>query len=114
MGIGSRENISFWDQKWLYDSTSLDNPWPNNSVVAKLKVSDLMIPNGKQWNLILISSLVGRDIAQKVFNTSLFEAVQEDKLIWKLEINGRFSACSAYWYYISEAIDTTHLSINER
>ncbi|XP_058783721.1 uncharacterized mitochondrial protein AtMg00310-like [Vicia villosa] len=112
--IGSGENISVWDHKWLYDSSSLVNPWPDNSFVAKLRVSDLMIPNSKHWNPTLISSLLGGDIAQKVFSTPLFDSVQVDKLYWQLERNGRFSVRSAYRYCINEAIDTSHLRIEER
>lgn len=98
----------------MYDSTSLVNPWPDNSVVAKLRVSDLMFPNGKQWDPILISSLVGGDIAQKVLNTPLFEAVQVDRLNWQLERNWRFFVRNVYQYCINEVIDTSHLRIVER
>ncbi|XP_058733805.1 uncharacterized protein LOC131605473 [Vicia villosa] len=90
------------------------NPWPHNLLVSNLKVSNLLIPNGKQWNHALVLSLVGEEIAQKVQNTSLFVPVRDDILHWRCEKDGKFSVRSAYRYCINEAIDTSHLRINER
>ncbi|XP_058776277.1 uncharacterized protein LOC131650592 [Vicia villosa] len=112
--IGSGENISVWDSFWLFDGTSLTNPWPNNLVVDNLKVSDLMSPNGKHWNQSVIHSLVGEEAAEKIQNTPLFTVVQNDSLFWKHESNGKFSVQSAYRYCINDAIDTSHLRISER
>ncbi|XP_058754336.1 uncharacterized protein LOC131627507 [Vicia villosa] len=109
--IGSEENILIWDPFWMFDGTSLTNPWPNNLVVDNLKVSDLMSPNGKHWNQSVIHSLVGDEAAEKIQNTLLFTAVQNDNLVWKHESNGKFSAQSAYRYLINDAIDTSHLRI---
>ncbi|XP_058747206.1 uncharacterized protein LOC131620218 [Vicia villosa] len=72
------------------------------------------MPNGKQWNHELVLSLVGEEVAQKVQNTPLFISVRDDKLHWRYEKDGKFSICSAYRYCINEAIDTSHLRINEK
>ncbi|XP_058756815.1 uncharacterized protein LOC131630038 [Vicia villosa] len=111
--IGTGERISVWDQNWLHDCSTVTNPWPDNPMVVNLKVSDLLSPTGKQWNLNLIHQLVGGGVAQKIVNTPLFEAVHEDRIVWNLENNDIFSVRSAYRYCINEAIDTSHLRINE-
>ncbi|XP_058760595.1 uncharacterized protein LOC131633933 [Vicia villosa] len=92
--VGSGESIPTWGQIWLHDSTSLMNPWPNNPVISRLKVSDLMQPNVKQWNTNLIYSLVGEGLAEIVLNTPLFGMVLEDKTVWKLERNGDYSVAN--------------------
>ncbi|XP_058783747.1 uncharacterized protein LOC131658475 [Vicia villosa] len=89
--IGSGDNIPVWGQNWLHDSSSLINPWPNNPVITRLKVADLMSPNSKSWSPDLILPLVGRDVANKILNTPLFEAVHADRMIWKLDGNGNYS-----------------------
>ncbi|XP_058779420.1 uncharacterized protein LOC131653326 [Vicia villosa] len=109
--VGSGESIPAWGQIWLHDSTSLMNPWPNNPMISRLKFSDLMQPNVKQWSTNLIYSLVGEGIAEIVLNTPLFGVVQEDKIVWKLERNGDYSVPSAYRFCINEAINTSHLRI---
>ncbi|XP_058742674.1 uncharacterized protein LOC131615213 [Vicia villosa] len=111
--IGTGGCISVWDQNWLYDSFVVTNLWPNNLMVANLKVSDLINPTCKQWKLNLIYPLVGGEVAQKIANTPLFEAVHEDRVFWNLEKNGIFSVRSAYRYCVNEAIDTSHLRINK-
>lgn len=39
----------------------------------------------------------------------LIVQVQQDKVIWKAERNGKYSVCSAYRLCIEELIDTSHL-----
>ncbi|XP_058758252.1 uncharacterized protein LOC131631477 [Vicia villosa] len=85
--IGTGECISVWDQNWLYDSSVVSNLWPDNPMVENLKVSDLINPTGKHWKLNLIYPLVGGEVAQKIVNTPLFEAVHADKMVWNLEKN---------------------------
>lgn len=81
--------------------------------MENLRVSDLMSTTGKYWNYNFIYALIGGGEATKVLNAPLFEVDHVDKLLWKLEKNGRFSMCSAYRYCIGDAIDTSHLMIDE-
>lgn len=49
----------------------------------------------------------------KALNTPFFEAIHEDKLVWRFKNNGRFLIRSAYRYCIKDIIDTSYLSISE-
>lgn len=62
----------------------------------------------------MIYTLIGEVEATKVLNTSLFEAIHEDTLVWRIQKNGRFLACNAYHYCIKDSIDTSHLRISEK
>src|ERR1051325_5609973 len=55
--IGSGTNILVWRHQWTFVNAKLDNLWPMNESVSSLKVSNLMFPNRKLWNLDLIQPL---------------------------------------------------------
>ncbi|XP_058784709.1 uncharacterized protein LOC131659551 [Vicia villosa] len=110
--IGSGEGISAWNQNWLHDNTSLISLWPNVPSVAKLKVADLMIANSK-WNYNLIVYLVGEVLIEKILKTPQFEAIQDKKIVWKFDMNGKYSVRNAYRLCIDKAINTSRLRIDE-
>jgi hypothetical protein len=67
-----------------------------NQAMADLKVSDLLVPNSKQWHTENIYLLFDNVSAQHICRTPLYASVQQDIPTWKLEKNGIYSVRSAY------------------
>ena len=63
----------------------------------------------KRWNEPVVQQVFSEDLASKILNTPLFEQVQHDRMIWKAKKNGRYSMRSAYWFYVTELVDLSHL-----
>ena len=63
----------------------------------------------KRWNEQVVRQVFSTDIADKILHTPLISQVDEDKIIWKAERNGRYSMHSAYRLCVSELVDSSHL-----
>ena len=64
--------------------------------MADLKVSDLLVPNYKQWHTENIYLLFDNVSAQHICRTPLFVSVQQDRPTWKLKKNGIYLVRNAY------------------
>ncbi|PNX72494.1 ribonuclease H [Trifolium pratense] len=66
------------------------------SNLHNMKVQQLMLPNQKQWDESKIASLFLEAEAKNIMAVPLLDAVAVDKIIWKEERNGVYSARSGY------------------
>ncbi|MCI10836.1 pentatricopeptide repeat-containing protein, partial [Trifolium medium] len=62
----------------------------------------------------LLEGLVNAEVAEKIQNTPLIEAVKEDKCGWKFERNGLYSVKSAYRFCLSANPNREQLGISGR
>jgi len=63
----------------------------------------------KRWNEQVVRQVFSTDIADKILHTPLISQVYEDKIIWKVERNGRYVMRSAYRLCVSELVNSSHL-----
>ncbi|XP_058742701.1 uncharacterized protein LOC131615247 [Vicia villosa] len=61
-----------------------------------LFVKDLMRPDVKQWDVVKVNRVFGREEAKTILSTPLVEDVVEDRLIWQEEQSGVYSVKSGY------------------
>ena len=87
----------------------IDGNIEGTQLIQNFAVNSLMEENGKKWNEPLIRHIFSHDIVAAILNTPLIFQVQQDKLIWKAERNGKYSVRSAYRLCVEELIDTSHL-----
>lgn len=68
-----------------------------------------MTPYTKSWNETVVRNVFSANLASKILNTPLINQVESDRLLWKVEKNGRYSVRSAYRLFIEDLIDSSHL-----
>jgi hypothetical protein len=73
---------------WIQSSPSQD--------VHNLRVSDLIIDEERVWDIDKIESLFSNEMVQAILDTPLFAEVQNDRIVWMLERNGRYTVKSGY------------------
>lgn len=61
------------------------------------RVANLKVQGVDKWDAELINSLVIEEDAQAIMAISWPPVVCEDKLIWKGNLEGKFSIKSCYW-----------------
>lgn len=66
--IETGTSISVWDPTWISSNYSIPQPSHMNPVLADVKVSDLFIPNSKQWHMENIYILFDGISAQHICN----------------------------------------------
>jgi len=107
--IGSGTTIPILDAPWLSNGESIDCNIAEGYHVRDFKDHNLMSEYGKVWNASLIRQVFSNDIAEAILNTPLFEQVQNDRLIWKVERNGCYTVRSTYRLCVEELVDVSHL-----
>jgi hypothetical protein len=86
--IRNGTNISLLNENWLCDASSLSVQDTKVSLMATLTVADVIMPDEKNWNLPLLSSMFEHNSVQKIIKTPLYDSVTEDKHIWHKEKDG--------------------------
>jgi hypothetical protein len=90
--------ISIWSTPWcegwnqIYDSLIIQ---PENYSYPS-QVKDLWIPGQKLWNEQLINTLFQEQMAQRIKNTPIINAEEEDCLCWKVTPTGKCNSKSSY------------------
>ncbi|KAM5553802.1 hypothetical protein ABKV19_025832 [Rosa sericea] len=93
--IGDGEMVDIWSDSWIPELPS-GKPSRNGIALADVtKVQDLIGASGI-WNASLIRSLFQVEEAEVILNIPLSSRAVSDRLVWKLERDGKFSVKSAY------------------
>ena len=108
-GIGSGASISILNEPWLSNGESIPRDIQGAHFVQNFTINNLMNLYDKRWNEQVVRQVFSTDIADKILHTPLISQVDEDKIIWKAERNGRYSMHSAYRLCVSELVDSSHL-----
>ena len=95
IGDGSRINIHH--DTWIPRQGSM-KPLGQTFVPGVTKVQDLMMPNGKVWNMNmnLVDEMFSPDDARDIKQIAIGGPSMEDYLAWNFNKNGQFSVRSAY------------------
>ncbi|XP_024630887.1 uncharacterized protein [Medicago truncatula] len=106
-------SIPIIDEPWLRNGTKLASNIANVHLLRNFGVDSLIHTHSKTWNVEVIHQVFDDASAASILQTSLFEQVTDDALIWKAERNGLYSVKSAYRLCVEELIDTAHLRRDE-
>ncbi|KAL4600689.1 hypothetical protein ACB092_11G216400 [Castanea dentata] len=88
--VGCGEAISIWNDAWL---PSLEHPQIRSNIVPGFedgKVSDLINPFTRQWDLNLVHGLLSPEEAVLVISIPLSGTPVEDKIIWPFTPSGNY------------------------
>jgi len=72
----------------------LDIPDFVSDDLINITVADLLIPHLRVWNIGAIQNLASNIDTKHIFQTPVFESVQNDKRIWNFESNDIYSVKS--------------------
>ena len=93
IGLGSSVNI--WHDPWIPFIPSFTPP-PPSSLPNHHLVSDLIIPETRQWNRALLHNLFDQDIASLIQKIHIPFSPIEDSIFWAINLSGKFSVKLAY------------------
>lgn len=94
--IGDGTQIRVMQDPWLRNEHGGWLASPQNQDVYDLFLADLMIEEGKEWDVDKIFDLLSVESANSVLKTPLFPSVQDDQVIWQEEQNGVYSVKTGY------------------
>lgn len=107
--VGSGAHIPILNEPWLPNGDCISSDIPGAHFVHTFTINSLMNLHDKSWNEHVVRQVFSEDIANQILRTPLISQVQEDRLIWKAERNGRYSVRSAYRLCVTELIDSSFL-----
>ncbi|KAL0410966.1 UNVERIFIED_CONTAM: hypothetical protein Slati_3686300 [Sesamum latifolium] len=93
--VGSGVHIKVWHDKWIPRNSTYRLVTPPDTMNNNMRVTELIEENGRKWNEELIRKLMMPEDADVILSIPLASNT-EDKLVWHLSKNGRFSVRSAY------------------
>ncbi|XP_026410452.1 uncharacterized protein LOC113305650 [Papaver somniferum] len=89
--VGDGQKIQIWKHRWIPSISSPPQPKQNcNSDHLFQYVHQLFSTDSPSWNMIVLDELFDQHTIDEILKISL-HSLQEDKLIWLLERNGKFS-----------------------
>src|SRR4051812_11160652 len=94
--IGDGSNIKVMHESWLRGTKEVCLGGPQMQGVYDFYVQNLMLPNTKQWDVNVITSVFDPIEAEVILSTPLVWEVVEDGLIRKEEKNEEYSVRSRY------------------
>jgi len=94
--VGNGQQVSVMNNPWV---RGVQGSWiqsPQSQVVHSFSVSDLIAAEERVWDIDKIEYLFPDDMMQAILDTPLFAEVQNDRIMWMMEHNGRYTANSGY------------------
>ncbi|XP_058770133.1 uncharacterized protein LOC131643821 [Vicia villosa] len=94
--VGDGRSIAVMNEPWCRGSIHSRLRGPQKQEAYSTTIHDLMLPNVKQWNTEVVSSIFDAVDTDLILQVPLLEDVTEDTLIWKEEQDGKYSVRSGY------------------
>ena len=94
--IGTGISIPILEEPWVLNGESIATDIIGAHYVHHATIDNLMFPNEKRWNEVVVRHVLSADLADKIMCMPLVAHVQSDRLIWKAEKNGKYFVKSAY------------------
>jgi hypothetical protein len=93
--VGNGYKINLWNDRWLPDIPHkiLD---PVRTLPREVRVADIINRDVNWWDIPLIKQTFSEDTVEKICSIPINPRSQEDKLIWAMTNNGKFSVRSSY------------------
>ncbi|XP_062028872.1 uncharacterized protein LOC133744858 [Rosa rugosa] len=100
--IGNGTQVNIWSDSWV---PSLPSGQPDVNATALEEVAGVqdLISNTGSWNVELINRLFSVEEAEAILSIPLSSRNVEDRLVWKLERDGKYSVKTAYRFSFSHS-----------
>ena len=109
--IGDGTQICVMKDPWLRSEYGGWLASPQNQSEYNLFPADLMIEEGKEWDVDKVFNLLSIEGANSVLKTPLFPSVQDDQVIWQEEQNGVYSVKTGYRIAACDVVPTSQYQI---
>lgn len=97
--VGNGQSIQVWHDAWLNTSNQERPMGPPNQAHLEILVSDLMLPESCEWDVLKIQRLVP-DYEEKILRIKPSQTGAPDKLIWLGTKSGSYSTKSGYYFVV--------------
>ncbi|XP_058776331.1 uncharacterized protein LOC131650640 [Vicia villosa] len=94
--IGDGSQIRVVNEPWIRGCKNACLGGPYTQGVYNLYVQDLLLPNTKQWNILVVESLFDNVVAKEILSVPLVEDVVVNGLVWSAENSENYSVRSGY------------------
>jgi hypothetical protein len=84
---------------------------PQSHSVHSLSVSDFITDDDRVWDIDKIKSLFPNDMVQTILDTPLFSEVQNDRITWMMDRNGRYTVKTGYKLAMMELLHTDRFHV---
>jgi hypothetical protein len=101
------------NEPWLRGLEGAWIPSPQGQGVYNLHVNDLMVPNVKMWDKDKIHLLFPMHVASRIIDIPLFDAFDEDKLVWVDSTYGDYNVKSGYKLWLNVTGKGVHAAHQE-
>jgi hypothetical protein len=89
--VGNGQHISVMNDPWVRGVQCSWIQYPQSQGVHSFSASDLIATEERVWDIDKIESLFSDDMVQVILDTPLFAEVQNDRIVWMMERNGRYT-----------------------
>ena len=114
-------SLEMEDRQWKFYK-SLVQPWLNSAenyyissptIVGheSLLVRALTDQQTNTWKKVLDATMFTNEDVLKITMLPLFNTMADDKLVWKLSLNGMHSVKSSYHNFMDTVLDNNHLKV---
>lgn len=94
--IGRGEDVRIWGQPWIADDNNFFVRSPALEGLEDAVVADLLIPETRSWNRVLIEGVFSQEDAMRILRTPISPSAIEDKIMWHFSVDGKYTVKTAY------------------
>ena len=109
--IRNGQQVSVMNDPWVRGGHGSWIQSPQSQGVHSLRVSDLIVDEERVWDIDKLESLFPDDMVQAILDTPLFAEVQNDKIVWTMERNGRYTVKTGYKLAMMELLHTDRFHV---
>ena len=95
--MGNGKDISIWGAAWLPSTSELKVSNPMGIDFPKVKVSSLINPHTRSWDVDLLRALFKPEEAQLIIGIPLGNASASDRVIWPHTLSSVYTVKSGYY-----------------
>ncbi|XP_018487998.1 uncharacterized protein LOC108858589 [Raphanus sativus] len=104
--IGTGEDTLVWQDPWVPDETAR-TPMITQAYDPNLKVSDLIDPARREWDITKLRNVLHPDDIPLVRSLNLSRNPIQDSYCWNLTVSGKYSVKSGYMFAKSKPDEET-------
>ncbi|XP_040987655.1 uncharacterized mitochondrial protein AtMg00310-like [Juglans microcarpa x Juglans regia] len=95
--IANGEDVKIWQDKWIPTNNSRKVMSPIKILSSNAKVTELIDPNTRWWNMQLLHDIFWIEDKQQIIRIPIAQTTHlRDNIAWKYTSNGCFTVKSAY------------------
>ena len=106
--IGNGKNTRVWSERWLgaspatmVQSMRIGAQQRNENWSDDMRVSELLISNGREWNMEMLNVLFTEEVKHSIISIRPAGTNSKDTYVWEFTKTGHYTVKSGYWVQTS-------------